>query len=62
MLGLELTAPARPVVERALERGLLVNSTQGTVVRLLPPFTLSRTQADDVVRILDEALAAVGVP
>jgi predicted acetylornithine/succinylornithine family transaminase len=60
MLGLELAGPARPVVERALERGLLVNSTHGTVLRLLPPFTLSRTQADDVVRILDEALTAVG--
>ena len=59
MLGLELAAPARPVVERALERGLLVNSTHGNVLRLLPPFTLSRPQADEVVRILDESLAAV---
>jgi len=58
MFGLQLSGPARPVVERALERGLLVNSTQETVVRLLPPFTLSQAQADDIVSILDDAFGA----
>jgi acetylornithine/N-succinyldiaminopimelate aminotransferase len=58
MIGLELAAPGRPVVERALERGLLVNCTHETVLRLLPPFILSEREADEIVAILDDALAA----
>jgi acetylornithine/N-succinyldiaminopimelate aminotransferase len=44
MIGLELAADGAPVVERCLERGLLVNCTQGTVIRLLPAMTLSDDQ------------------
>jgi predicted acetylornithine/succinylornithine family transaminase len=59
MIGVELSVPARPIVERALERGLLVNATHQTVIRLLPPFTLSRQLADDIVHRLDQALGSV---
>ena len=37
MRGLQLNVDAAPVVEGALARGLLVNRTAETVVRLLPP-------------------------
>ena len=36
--GLELDRPAAPVVDAALERGLLINRTADTVLRLLPPY------------------------
>ena len=36
--GIELDRPAAPVVEAALERGLLINRTSDTVIRLLPPY------------------------
>src|SRR5437899_3722424 len=36
--GIELDVPARPIVDAALEHGVLFNSTQDTVVRFLPPF------------------------
>ena len=39
--GLDLDRPALPVVEAALELGLLVNRTSDTVVRLLPPFVIT---------------------
>ena len=55
MIGLQLSVPGRPIVERALECGLLVNATHHSVIRLLPPFTLSRQQADDIVHLLDKA-------
>ena len=38
MWGLDLDRPALPVVEAALQHGLLVNRTAETVVRLLPPW------------------------
>jgi len=56
MRGLVLTVDAAPVVEAALKRGLIVNRTAERVVRLLPPFTVTETEIDEAVGILDAAL------
>jgi acetylornithine/N-succinyldiaminopimelate aminotransferase len=56
MFGIQLTRPAAPVVLNALQRGVIMNCTQETIIRLLPPYILSTEQADTIVRILDEAL------
>ena len=57
MWGLELDRPAAPVVEAALQIGLLVNRTSDTVVRLLPPFVITRTDIDEALVLLDRAIA-----
>jgi len=49
MLAIELDRPCREIMTRALERGLLVNVTADTVVRLLPPLILSDAEADQLV-------------
>lgn len=59
MRGLDLTVDAAPVVEGALARGLLVNRTSETVVRMLPPYTVSRADVDEAVTILDAVLAGL---
>ena len=46
MLGIELDRPCGVLVQRALEKGLLINVTADSVVRLLPPLILSDKQAD----------------
>jgi acetylornithine/N-succinyldiaminopimelate aminotransferase len=56
--GIELAAEAAPLVAEALERGLLINRTASTVVRLLPPLVISPAELDEALGILDEALAA----
>ena len=56
--GMELDRPALPVVEAALERGLLINRTSDTVIRLLPPFIISEAEIDEGVALLDAALTA----
>jgi acetylornithine/succinyldiaminopimelate/putrescine aminotransferase len=56
MLGIQLARPGNDLVARALERGLLLNCTHDTVLRLLPPYILSRDQASDLLRILDGVL------
>jgi predicted acetylornithine/succinylornithine family transaminase len=58
MWGLELDRDAAPVVEAALQRGLLVNRTAGTVIRLLPPFTITFADLDRAAETLDAALQA----
>jgi predicted acetylornithine/succinylornithine family transaminase len=54
--GIELDRPAAPVVEAALQRGLLINRTSDTVVRLLPPFIITPAEIDEGVALLDAAL------
>jgi len=54
--ALELTIPARPVVEWAIQEGLLINSTQDTVLRVLPPFILKESEVDEAVTILRKLL------
>jgi acetylornithine/N-succinyldiaminopimelate aminotransferase len=60
MWGLELTRDAGPVGPAALERGVVVNRTADTVVRLLPPLVITEAEADEGLTRLDAALGAVG--
>ncbi|HVC20010.1 MAG TPA: aspartate aminotransferase family protein [Vicinamibacterales bacterium] len=59
MQGLDLSFDAAPVVEAAAGRGLLVNRTARTVVRLLPPLTISEEELDRGVALLEAAIADV---
>jgi predicted acetylornithine/succinylornithine family transaminase len=53
MAGLQCAADATPMVAAALERGLLVNRTAVTVVRLLPAYIVTESEIDEAVAILD---------
>jgi predicted acetylornithine/succinylornithine family transaminase len=55
--GLVLEGEAGPVVIRARDRGLLVSSAGGNVVRFAPPLIVGRAEIDEALAILDEALA-----
>jgi acetylornithine aminotransferase/acetylornithine/N-succinyldiaminopimelate aminotransferase len=54
--GLQLDTDAQPIVTGALERGLLVNRTASTVVRLLPAYVVTERDVDEALSILDEVL------
>src|SRR3954464_7812156 len=49
MWGLELSRDAAPVVPAGLARGVIVNRTADTVVRLLPPLVITETEADEAL-------------
>jgi acetylornithine/N-succinyldiaminopimelate aminotransferase len=55
--ALQLTAPGKPILEGALAKGVLINVTQDTVLRFLPPFLLQEKHVDSGVRILRKLLA-----
>jgi acetylornithine aminotransferase len=59
MWGLELAQEGTPVVAASRERGLLVNCTQGNVIRLLPPLIMSDQEIDAALAILGEAFQVV---
>jgi acetylornithine/N-succinyldiaminopimelate aminotransferase len=60
--GLDLTIDAAPVVPAGLARGVIVNRTAETVVRLLPPLTITETEVDQALARLDQALTDVTQP
>ena len=56
MLGLQLNMPGASIVSRCLEKGLRINCTQETVLRMMPSMTVTQDEIDAAVAILDEVL------
>jgi len=54
--GIDIGDDAGWVVPAALERGLLINRTSTSVIRLLPPFVITEQHIDEAVNILDAVL------
>ncbi|TWT74637.1 Acetylornithine aminotransferase [Posidoniimonas polymericola] len=52
MIGLELSVEGTKVVQQCMERGLLINCTQGTVIRLLPAMNLTDADVEEGCDIL----------
>jgi len=59
MAGLELTIDAQPVIAAALKKGLLINRTATSVVRLLPAYIVAPQEIDEALEILDDTFASV---
>ncbi len=58
LVGLQFAADPAPVLAALRERGLLVPSAGGNVIRLLPPLTATPEELATSVRIFREVLAA----
>jgi acetylornithine/N-succinyldiaminopimelate aminotransferase len=56
MIGVEMEFEAAGIVRRCLEQGLLINCTQGNVVRLLPAMNIELDQVDKGMEILAMAV------
>jgi acetylornithine/N-succinyldiaminopimelate aminotransferase len=56
MRGLELTEPAGPYVQEALEKGVIFMSAGTHVIRFVPPLIIEKQHVDDMIAILDEIL------
>jgi predicted acetylornithine/succinylornithine family transaminase len=56
MIGVELAVDATLVVAECLKRGLLINATHGTVVRLLPALTITDELIDEGCALIGEVL------
>jgi acetylornithine aminotransferase len=52
MLGVELDKPCGALVGKALEKGLLINVTADSVVRLLPSLIMTQAEAQQLLDIL----------
>lgn len=61
MLAAELAVPGKSVVRQALEAGFLMNCTQETVLRFLPPLIIERRHVDDLIAALRPILAGLSL-
>jgi acetylornithine/succinyldiaminopimelate/putrescine aminotransferase len=59
MIGVELSIDGAAVVQACLERNLLVNATQGRVIRLLPAMNISAAEVHDGCDRLADAIVEV---
>jgi acetylornithine/N-succinyldiaminopimelate aminotransferase len=57
LIGYELDIEAQPVVDAALERGLVALTAGRNVLRLAPPLIVTEQQVDDALAILAEVLS-----
>lgn len=60
MLGVELSGSdgrGEKIVNKCLQRGLLINCTQKKVIRFLPPLTINKKDVDWATDILDEVFS-----
>jgi acetylornithine aminotransferase/acetylornithine/N-succinyldiaminopimelate aminotransferase len=61
MVAAELAVPGKSVVRQALEAGFLMNCTQETVLRFLPPLIIERRHVDDLIAALRPILAGLSL-
>ena len=61
ILAVELTVPGAEFVTKCMEKGLLINCTNGNVLRFVPPLILTRQDVDRALGILDEVLGEKAV-
>jgi acetylornithine/N-succinyldiaminopimelate aminotransferase len=58
MIGVELAIPGDGIVAMALEKGLRINCTQQTILRLTPSMTVTTQEVDRAMEILSQVFAA----
>ena len=56
LLGVEFKTDTKPLVKALLERGVVANSTAGTVLRIIPPLILTEAEVDEAIAAILEVL------
>jgi len=57
MIGMALHIPAGEIVKKGHERGVLLNVTHDTVLRFVPPLTVTKQEINQMIAILDSIFA-----
>ena len=57
MQGLVLKKPVGEVIQKAMEKGLIVISAGGNVLRLVPPLVITKAHVDEFLEKLENVLA-----
>ena len=58
IFGVELSIKGDDIYKECLKAGLLINCTQGSILRIMPPITVSKNEIDKAIAILDRIFKA----
>jgi acetylornithine/succinyldiaminopimelate/putrescine aminotransferase len=61
MLGIDIDRDGQPIVDELLNRGMLINCTNTTVLRLLPPYIITAELCDQLMFELRSILKTIKV-
>ncbi len=61
MIGIQCDTDISSIPRDALEKGILLNVVQGSVLRLVPPLIITRRECDEAVEKIDKLLKEKGV-
>jgi acetylornithine/N-succinyldiaminopimelate aminotransferase len=59
MVGIELNIKGKEIVDQCASRGLLINCTHDSVLRLMPALNVTKRQVDMALRILESVLRGI---
>jgi acetylornithine/N-succinyldiaminopimelate aminotransferase len=59
MLGIDMTQGGQPIVIELMNRGILINCTNTTVLRLLPPYIITQEHCDQLMFELNSILKSI---
>jgi len=54
LIGLKLKIPGAPIVAECIRRGFLINCTQETILRFIPPLIITHQDIDALIACLDD--------
>jgi len=57
MAGVELNIEGKAIVEKCLERGVLINCTHDKVLRLMPALNITKKEIDKALGVIDEVMS-----
>ncbi len=59
MAGLELNIEGKAIVDKCIEKGLLINCTHDKVLRIMPALNITKKEIDKGIVILDEVIRGI---
>ena len=59
MAGVELNIDGKTIVEKCIEKGLLINCTHDKVLRIMPALNITKKEIDKGITILDEVMRGI---
>ncbi|MCR5261358.1 MAG: aspartate aminotransferase family protein [Candidatus Gastranaerophilales bacterium] len=56
MVGAELSVPAKDIIKKCMDKGLMIIGAGTHVMRFVPPMIITKDHVDEAIKIIDEVL------
>ena len=59
MQGLVFSCPVNPIINKAIEKGLILINAGANIIRFVPPLVITKAHVDDMTEILKASIDEV---